>query len=424
MNVKLDNLKKHKYDPNCKFCINNVFVKDAIKTKMDIMSEIIILNEILVEKDKYGFNLSKNKKYVELYEEMLNKEESNKLNKNKIDKINSSISLLDKDLIINHEKIKKIDENIKKINENIIKKNHNKDIYLKISKNEEKIHILKNYAKEEYEEYQTLNNKYEEINKSLQEKNIIMMKNKNESIKLSHEIGILKKKIKKYETIKKDIEKNKELKIKLTKYKLLLDENNLEMNNLLKKESCSNKICILRNDIKLHKTKSKKLKKLEAKRFSLHNYIKTISKDGLPYDLLENIIPSIENIANNILLPITNFTINIKLDSNNINIYKIFDKYKNIISLCSGFEQFMIGLSIRIALTQINNLSWCSFIAIDEGLSCMDSDNINNLTPLLNYLKEKFDFILLMSHIQTIKGECDNILTINKKDGFSNVKFI
>ena len=30
---KLSHLEKHEYDPNCKFCMNNVFVKDAIATK-------------------------------------------------------------------------------------------------------------------------------------------------------------------------------------------------------------------------------------------------------------------------------------------------------------------------------------------------------------------------------------------------------
>lgn len=33
---KLSNLEKHEYDPNCKYCVNNVFVKDAIKTKQEL----------------------------------------------------------------------------------------------------------------------------------------------------------------------------------------------------------------------------------------------------------------------------------------------------------------------------------------------------------------------------------------------------
>jgi hypothetical protein len=35
---KLKKLEDHKYDPNCTYCTNNVFVKDAIKTKEEIES--------------------------------------------------------------------------------------------------------------------------------------------------------------------------------------------------------------------------------------------------------------------------------------------------------------------------------------------------------------------------------------------------
>ena len=36
---KLSHLEKHEYDPNCKFCMNNVFVKDAIATKEKVDSQ-------------------------------------------------------------------------------------------------------------------------------------------------------------------------------------------------------------------------------------------------------------------------------------------------------------------------------------------------------------------------------------------------
>jgi DNA repair exonuclease SbcCD ATPase subunit/DNA repair exonuclease SbcCD nuclease subunit len=38
---KLKKLEEHKYDPNCEYCINNVFVKDAIATKQDLENEKI-----------------------------------------------------------------------------------------------------------------------------------------------------------------------------------------------------------------------------------------------------------------------------------------------------------------------------------------------------------------------------------------------
>jgi exonuclease SbcC len=36
---KLSHLESHEYDPNCKFCMNNVFVKDAIATKEKVESQ-------------------------------------------------------------------------------------------------------------------------------------------------------------------------------------------------------------------------------------------------------------------------------------------------------------------------------------------------------------------------------------------------
>jgi galactose-1-phosphate uridylyltransferase len=36
---KLSHLESHQYDPNCKFCMNNVFVKDAIATKEKVQSQ-------------------------------------------------------------------------------------------------------------------------------------------------------------------------------------------------------------------------------------------------------------------------------------------------------------------------------------------------------------------------------------------------
>jgi len=36
---KLDKLNKHEYDPNCKYCVNNEFVKDALRTKEELPQE-------------------------------------------------------------------------------------------------------------------------------------------------------------------------------------------------------------------------------------------------------------------------------------------------------------------------------------------------------------------------------------------------
>lgn len=43
---KLSHLEKHEYDPNCKFCVNNVFVKDALATKEILEKQLIELDSL------------------------------------------------------------------------------------------------------------------------------------------------------------------------------------------------------------------------------------------------------------------------------------------------------------------------------------------------------------------------------------------
>jgi DNA repair exonuclease SbcCD ATPase subunit len=70
---KLSHLEQHEYDPNCKFCMNNVFVKDALKTKEELEQHQkeyddleVSVNDIKSIIDDFG-NIEENYKgYVEL----------------------------------------------------------------------------------------------------------------------------------------------------------------------------------------------------------------------------------------------------------------------------------------------------------------------------------------------------------------------
>lgn len=46
---KLKHLSEHKYDPNCKFCCDNVFVKDAVKTKDSLTEDKQKVSDLLKE---------------------------------------------------------------------------------------------------------------------------------------------------------------------------------------------------------------------------------------------------------------------------------------------------------------------------------------------------------------------------------------
>ena len=424
MNEKIKKLSEHKYDPNCEYCINNIFVKDAINTKGNYMNKIIERNDNIIKNNIINRYLYENEGNLQdyYYLEKIRKnnlicisEQNKLLNKKNILEKDQHIAEISSDNIVKEINNYKIYKKNKKINDNI------KD---KIIDNEHKLKEIKSEENNEYDNYILFKNKKNKNKDKIKNIKLNLMEKKNKLLDYKHNQKLSENLINDMNINKKFILENETNKILIENIKNKINDDELCIKNLDKElHNIHNNIFLIRNDIKSYKEKMFKLKKLEKKRSLILNYIKIVNKDGLPYNLLKNIIPTIVNISNNILLSITNFTISIDMDKNNINIFKNDNSYKNIVSLCSGFEQFMIGLAIRIALTQVNNLSLCSFIAIDEGFSCMDSTNINNLTSLMNYLRDKFDFVLLMSHIQNIKGECDNNLTITRDKGLSNILF-
>jgi DNA repair exonuclease SbcCD ATPase subunit/DNA repair exonuclease SbcCD nuclease subunit len=104
---KLDNLSTHEYDPNCKFCNNNVFVKDAKRAEEK-------LKELIVEKTKTQDDLQK-----------LNTEFSN--GKRVYDKLNL-MHKYENDTFVYQKKIYSTEREIFSINESIA--NLNKELNL------------------------------------------------------------------------------------------------------------------------------------------------------------------------------------------------------------------------------------------------------------------------------------------------------
>ena len=53
----------------------------------------------------------------------------------------------------------------------------------------------------------------------------------------------------------------------------------------------------------------------------------------------------------------------------------------------------------------------------------MDSENINSVDNLFQYLKTQFQFTLIVSHIDSMRDAVDTLLEIKKEDGYSSVNF-
>ena len=153
-------------------------------------------------------------------------------------------------------------------------------------------------------------------------------------------------------------------------------------------------------------------------------YQKAVQRNGVPYHLITKALPQIESEINNILNQIVEFTIVLHTDGKNINAHIVYDDENYWpLELTSGMEKFISSLAIRTSLINISNLPRPNFLAIDEGFGVLDSDNLNSMYQLFDYLKSQFGFVLCISHIDAMRDIMDKLIEIKKANGYSEIRF-
>jgi DNA repair exonuclease SbcCD ATPase subunit/DNA repair exonuclease SbcCD nuclease subunit len=162
--------------------------------------------------------------------------------------------------------------------------------------------------------------------------------------------------------------------------------------------------------------------KLETEYKAYEYYLAAVNRDGVPYELVAKALPSIETEINNVLNQVVNFNMVLNTDGKNINGYIIYDE-DNFwpLELTSGMERFISSLAIRIALINVSALPRPNFIAIDEGWGSLDAEHISAVVNLFEYFRTKFDFSIIISHVDTMRDMVDNLIEVNKINGFSQI---
>jgi DNA repair exonuclease SbcCD ATPase subunit len=119
------------------------------------------------------------------------------------------------------------------------------------------------------------------------------------------------------------------------------------------------------------------------------------------------------------LTNLVTFSINFKVSEKELNVYITRPHGQIPLSNASGFEKFVGSLFLRIGLIKISNLPKANFIAVDEGWSNFDYENMNNISMIMDYLRDEFDFVILVSHLQTMREQTDQQINIKieKKTG-------
>ena len=338
---KMEKLAELKYDPNCKFCMDNVFVKDAIETKNSIEEEEKAVKEL--------------ESVVELLER-------------RIKDCSSAIEIRE------------------------AKQQYEKDLQsLEAQKN--KYNAEDNKFRKKLNDAETLLSNIETKIQSHNQQEQAIQRNK----EINAEIEDLNKNLK---AIDKELDAANDTISDITANKKLAESN-------------KNK----------YEQGINKLKGLETKFKDYQYYLQAVHRDGLPHKLIANIIPQVEEEINNILAQLVDFQVVLHADDKNINAYIAYDE-DNFwpLELTSGMEKFVASLAIRTSLINVSTLPRPNFMAIDEGFGALDQTNLSSMVMLFDYLKTQFKFIMIISHIDSMRDVVDHHIEINKVNGRSKIE--
>ena len=425
--------ENHEFNPSCNQCMKNPLTIELLKIKenlnnitmkiLNIKLEEEINNRMeIYEQNREKCNLLFIKKN-ELMEEIL--KINNKLNANNeiikecileedIKNINNKLNIIrnEKDKLYEKKiEFENLDENkidieyqLELIEKNNEIEDHNKELDIKIKELNEKVN--------QYEKYMKVCNEImkNDIDIKCIENSLIINNNELDKIKNN--------------------EKNKELNDNILNEigKLKLEYKALEKENIeLEKEKykIENKNELIQNKLELYNTKKEEYNNIKRERDIYYYYMELLHKNGLSLSIIKKYLEFIEVGVNNIIEYFIDKRVKLSIDNNSINLNICVDDEKenscNILML-GGRETFIFDIAFKIVLSKIGELPRSNFLFIDEGISVFDTNNLNGIGELFNYLNLNYEHVFLISHLEQVKDMVNKIIYIKNNGVCSKIE--
>jgi len=182
------------------------------------------------------------------------------------------------------------------------------------------------------------------------------------------------------------------------------------------------KIGSLTNKVETLKTEKQELDNYRDEFAAYDYYMRCMHANGISYEIIKKKLPVINMEISKVLSNIVDFEVYFEDDGTKLNVFIKHPKYDpRPIEMGSGAEKTIAAIAIRLAFLQVSNLPRANFIVLDEPGTALDGENIEGLTRILEMAKSCYDVVLLISHMDALKDIVDQIIIIEKKDGYAYV---
>lgn len=199
----------------------------------------------------------------------------------------------------------------------------------------------------------------------------------------------------------------------------------------------------VRAQLKDLEAKAKQKKGLEtevavmAKEEHLYTKLARAYKE-IPVLIMENALPDVEELANELLGRLTNGRISVRFEtqkeakttgtvSDTLDIIVSDELGERPYEGWSGAERFDVDLSIRLAISKFlakRAGARIETLIIDEGCSCLDQEGQSRFVEAVNLISEDFKLVLCITHLDSLKEHFPQQVFVSKTPEGSRVEVV
>ena len=165
-----------------------------------------------------------------------------------------------------------------------------------------------------------------------------------------------------------------------------------------------------------------RLKEVEKELNECHQLLPLLSRNGLPLYLLMKVLPKLEKEWNRLLSPfLEGAVLHVVMENQDIDFYMTKPDGTSSSRYFGGMEGFILDVGCKMVIHQLSYEPKPPLFIIDEGISVLDKEHLENLPIFLEFLQSMFSHILVISHIPVVRDYVDTCIYVEKKEGYSTL---
>jgi DNA repair exonuclease SbcCD ATPase subunit/DNA repair exonuclease SbcCD nuclease subunit len=175
-------------------------------------------------------------------------------------------------------------------------------------------------------------------------------------------------------------------------------------------------------------------KKIYEEKYQKYKYVKAQSEkfkilkeithtDGFQLFYMRNALTHIEKDINTIISGFIDRQVKLRYENDSLLFQTISTNHERGLNFYGGMESFILDIVIKIVFSKYFKASRPLLFILDENISVMDEERLQNIDSLFSFLKHYFTDILVITHQPFLFDIADQTITISKdKDGYSYIQ--